>query len=172
MRAFGRRLLLALGLLLAGCGEDAADRLSSDEAVAYAVLLQEFQRIIGTDEQLPPVNLCVEVSLPHDGKVRDMAGLLQKLRADLPADWSITLVPMEQCSRFSEFGQYRLPNGERAQVFFASADVPEDDNSNPTGEQVWHAGFVCGPLCGSGGTYLFRFEDGRPTLAYTSDWVS
>lgn len=172
MRAAGRGMLLALGLLLAGCREDPMARLSADEAVAYTVLAEELQRMADSDPPTTSVNLCVNVSLPGGGKVRDMAGLVQMLKSEMPHGLIADLVPLEHCKKFSDFGQYRTPSGARAYVFFASPRRDDIDPGLPAGEREWYGGTICGALCGMGNTYLVKFEDGRPILTDIGDWVS
>jgi hypothetical protein len=174
MRTAGKGALLALILLLASCGDEAADRLSHDEAAAYAVLAEELHRRIGSDPQELSFGLCVRVSLPDGGKVRDMVGLMDMLQRDMPSGVDATLVPVEDCKRFSDFGPYRVPSGARATLFFASAESNHDgaDSALPAGEQLWSAGINCGPLCGNGRTYRVRFEGGHPVLTLAGEWVN
>ncbi len=148
--------------------------LSPDEAVAYTVLAEYLQKMAEPDPPHGHVNLCVEVSLPDGGKVRDMAGSLQLLQADLPPGLSATLVPLKYCKKFSDIGPYRLPDGTQAKIFFASGSYKQDDViPDPLhGEQVWEVGIICGRLCGFGSFYRIKFEDGQPIATYAGDWVS
>ena len=166
--------MLALGLLLAGCGKDPMQNLTPGEAVAYTVLAEYLQNITEPDQPLIHLNLCVEVALPDGGKVRDMAGLLQLLQANLPPGLSATLVPLKDCRKFSDIGPYRLPDGTPAKIFFASGNYEGDDIIPDLlhGEQVWEVGVICGKLCGIGSRYRVRFEDGRPIAIHSRDWLS